>query len=74
MKLRGFDITNSQRGWVCDCFFTVFTSNQFTAEEHVVRGRSKWLLFSMWNSYRSAKLRSEELKAGPGERELKGWG
>lgn len=73
MKLRGFDITKAQLGWVCDCCFTVTTARQFTDEGHAVRGRSKWIWLAMWRSYRLAKKFAKSVQAKPGEREANGW-
>ncbi len=73
MRLRGFDITNAQLGWVCDCCFTVTTARQFTCEEHTVRSRGRWIWLAMWRSYRAAKVAAKKLQATPSERAAKGW-
>lgn len=73
MRLRGFDITRGQLGWICDCYFMVTTANQFTSEEHVARGYGKWIWLAVWRGYKAAKRSSVELRAKPGERAAKGW-
>ena len=73
MKLRGFDITKCQRGWECDCFFTVRTASVFTDEEMVVRFGSRWFLHAMLGSYFAAKAAASKLRAKPGERAIHGW-
>lgn len=73
MRLRGFDVTNAQLGWACDCCFTETTSRTFTDEEHAVRGRGRWLWLAMWRSWRLAIQAAKGMRAKPGEREAKGW-
>ena len=73
MRLRGFDTTRSQLGWVCDCCFLFETTNQSTAEEHVVREGGKWMWLAMLRSWRSARKYAALHAAKPGEREKLGW-
>jgi len=80
MKIRGFDITKAQRGWVCDCCFTVETANQFSAEEHAIRvgspqGRRGLLAFlgTLVYAYLTAWKKAYSLTARRGERAAKGW-
>lgn len=78
LKLRGFDLTKAQRGWVCDCCYTVETANQCSREEHVARGYSSSLsvigmFLAMWDSWRNAKFNAARIQARPGEREANGW-
>ncbi len=73
MTIRGYDTTNSQRGWVCDTCFLVTTSRQFTAEEHTVRTASRWFILAMIKGYFSARSMTASLRAAPGERAEKGW-
>ena len=60
-KLRGFSITNAQLGWVCECCFTVQTSNQFTPEEHTVSSGGRWIWLAMWRSYHLARAHAKQL-------------
>ena len=73
MRLRGFNTTRAQTGWVSDCCFMVTTAAQFTSEEHVVRGHGRWMWLAMWRSYRWAKAKAMQMQAKPGERAAKGW-
>lgn len=73
MRIRGFDLTRAQHGWQCDACYTVFTANQFTAEERVVHSGGRWLLTAIWNGWRAAKREAADLAAKPGEREAVGW-
>lgn len=73
MKIRGFDLTRSQRGWVCHFVFLVTTANQFTDQEEAVRSYGRWPLTALWNGWMGAKRLEKLLKAKPGEREAKGW-
>lgn len=74
MRLRGFDLTRAQRGWVCEVCFTVFTVNQCSAEEHVIRSGGRWILSAMWNGFWDARRTAMSLAAKPGERKKLGWG
>ncbi len=74
MTIRGYDITKSQRGWVCDTCFLVTTARQCTAEEHVIRAASRWFVLAMIKGYLAARKTAESLQAAPGERAEKGWG
>jgi hypothetical protein len=60
-KLRGFDITNAQLGWVCECCFKVQTPNQCTPEEHTVRSGGRWVWLAMWNAYWLARAKARQL-------------
>jgi hypothetical protein len=62
MKLRGFDITNNQGGWVCDCCFQVQTDRQFTPEEYTVRSWGRFLWLAMLKSYIAAIGESKKMK------------
>jgi hypothetical protein len=73
MRVRGYDISKAQLGWQAECFFMVYTSQQFTAEERMATGYSRWLLLALLNSYLEARRFHRELKAKPGEREAQGW-
>jgi hypothetical protein len=73
VKIRGYDLTMTQRGWVCDVCYTVTTARQFTDEEHVARGGGRWLLTAMISGYLKAKVEAKHLRAMPGERERIGW-
>ena len=73
MRLRGFDVTKGQLGWVCDCHFMVTTIRQFTAEEHAVRDGSSWLLLAMLKAWWLARRTARAMQAKPGERTAIGW-
>lgn len=77
-KIRGYDLTKAQRGWVCDCCFTVETAEQFTPEEHTVRhGRTGRgvvsMLLAMFGAYLLARRTAANLAAPRGVRVAKGW-
>ena len=73
MKIKGYDTTKAQRGWVCDCYYTVTTAQQFSDEERVVRGHGRWMWLAMLRSYLAVRKAAAQLQAKPGEREAKGW-
>lgn len=74
MKIRGYDLTRAQRGWVCDVCFQVLTLNQSSAEEHTLRTGGRWMLTAIWNARRLARRVSAGTEATPAERwELCGW-
>lgn len=73
MRLRGYDTTRSQRGWICDTCFMVETAEQSTAEERCVRTGSQWMWLAMLKGYFAARREARKLRAKPGEREAKGW-
>ena len=73
MNINGFEITKAQRGWLCDCHFSITTSKQFTDELHISHGQSRWLILSILKSTQAAGKTARELSARPGERAAKGW-
>ena len=73
MKLRGFDLTKAQIGWVCDTCFMISTSRQASNEEHVIRSYGKTLLGAIVRGYLDAKKEHARLAASTLERATKGW-
>jgi len=73
MKLRGFDITKSQRGWVSDCYFMETTASQFTDVEFSTRSGSSWAIVAFIKSYFAARRLAAIVRSKPGERMAKGW-
>lgn len=73
MKLRGFNITNAQLGWVVDCYFRVTTADQFCDQECYVHSGHRWMLVAVIRSYLAARKAAGALRARPGERAAKGW-
>lgn len=75
LRIRGYDFTRAQSGrWVCDCCFTVETGAQFSREEHVIRGRGRYLITALIHSRRLAQTEARILTTGAKEqRAAKGW-
>jgi len=73
MKIRGFDLTRAQHGWVCDVAFAVFTVNQCSAEEHAVRSGGRWFVTAMWNGWMAAHREAARIGATPSQRSACGW-
>jgi hypothetical protein len=74
-RIRSFDLIYRPqvRRWTYDCSFTVTTANQFTDEEYVVGGESRWMLVALWHSWIKARRLASTVAARPGERQRKGW-
>ena len=73
MRIRGYDTTRAQRGWVCDVTYMVTTARQFSDEEVTVRGRGRWMWLAMWRGWLAARRDSAAAAARPGERSARGW-
>lgn len=73
MRIRGYDLTRAQRGWICDVAFAVLTVNQCSAEEHVVRSGGRWMLTAMWNGFWAANKAALKIEATPEQRSACGW-
>lgn len=73
MRIRGYDLTKSQLGWICDVYFTVCTINQFADEEHIVSSGGKYFLTALWNGYNTAKKEASKIEATPEQRKALGW-
>jgi len=73
MKLRGFDITKSQHGWVSECYFTETTASQFTDVVFSTRSGSSWAIIAFVKSYFAARRLAAIVRCKPGERMAKGW-
>lgn len=73
MRLRGFDVSRAQLGWVSDCYVTETTAEQFTDVQLSARCGSYFLVVAMVKSYLAARKLAASQRAKPGERAIKGW-
>ena len=73
MRIRGYDLTRAQLGWVCDVTFLVETINQCTPEEHTIRSGGRWFLSALWNARRDAKRWHDAMAATREQRAALGW-
>jgi DNA-binding MurR/RpiR family transcriptional regulator len=73
MRIRAFEITRSQHGWVSECFFTETTASQFTDVELGSRAGSLFFVIAIIKSYFAAKRHAAGQRFKRGERLAKGW-
>lgn len=73
MKTNGFDVSKCQRGWICEWFYSVTTSTQFSDVSRSAQAGSRFMLIAIVAAWLLARRLSRIERAKRGERSAKGW-